>query len=900
MTTRDNKLKDLTPLNVSFLPGESPTAEKLAGMMTQVQIGLEYLESVIGDAFGEDEKYNTWLTSLARDLGDRSELNPLIAPNQNILNYTQQLTLGKCEHELDMTPVGDLTEMISNTADSSVVAGQYKTSVAALTKPGDWTIESGYIENGKHKRSRKLITHSPSSGGSIVIAEVTSGRGSSAEDASENLIPNAAQASDAGPFLDIAVADSVTNRYLVTLPVRTKMYDKTGQIVDFSASNTKSGVALNSQYELPSFFFGASGLELETDDPIEGGGKIMPQNLMRLFDWNTKKEVYGIVKVQASPVPEARHYQFILQMKPDVILDTVAGAYVLAVPGNSISKQIKALAQTVYNNNGSGADMTRLVEHSKLLGLRTSSVDHSNRSKYYGPSAIDANDHSQYLHRNGFTDSDTGAGANIMRGSIVVGNTNLGTTDTQHEHYNVLDDSFKLYFGNNSEGGSLFYDKVISHSIDHATNTLPQIWSDNALVITGSNSDADPLKKHIVLDAIVRTTGDVVLGSLASNTIFVQGKLYVNDELTLIGRTGAGLTQQAGKMYYDTNEQSLMVSNGSVFTSPANQSGYTVVIGDGANSFGKYNGTNHVPFNSAIADLTAKGGGTLKVLRGTYNFLTNSISIPANVVVEGAGPLTVIKGTNISIRLIGANCKVRNMDVEGTSVGIAIEADNCFVDDIIVRESGTPINIVSGVGSKIGTNVRFINCGNPTLSTTSAIAEQPIVHSVAFFSSVGTLFDWSRKDKVFREWEGTGGASLTYSAAAASAIGTGAFQVIGNGTIISKKYMPVNPMQGVGGNVCINCTSGATVSVGANFYDSNFNLLGFVPFIASAQVLTTSSIATQFFKNVAANGTAGSNPLNANARYCKPVITITANTGTVNWDLFDLMPLQYARVTSWA
>jgi hypothetical protein len=86
MSLKDNKTKDLTPLEVSFFPGESPTSEKLTGMMTQQKVALEYLEAIIGDVLGEEEKYKTFLTTFSRDLGDRSLFTPLVLPNQTVLN----------------------------------------------------------------------------------------------------------------------------------------------------------------------------------------------------------------------------------------------------------------------------------------------------------------------------------------------------------------------------------------------------------------------------------------------------------------------------------------------------------------------------------------------------------------------------------------------------------------------------------------------------------------------------------------------------------------------------------------------------------------------------------------------------------------------------------------------
>lgn len=903
MSIKDNKLKDLTPLNVSYLPGESPTAEKLKGMMTQVQVALEYLENSFGDAFGEDEKYNTWMSTLARDIGDRSELNPSILPNHVVDNYSQNLILGNVEHELDMTPVGELADLIVSSLDAAVVATQYKNTVAELEEPGDWTIASGYIENGKHKRSRKLVTHSPSEGGQIILSQVTSGRGSSLESTLENIIPNLAQANASGSFIDLVLADAITNTYLVTLPLREKMYDKTNQIIDFSASNITAQVGLNSQYELPPVFFGNDGLALDQDDPIEGGGKVIPLNLIKLYDWNTKKQIDGIVRIQASPVPEARTYQFLVQMQPDVLLNVSTGSYLVVVPGNTITSQIKALSDIAYNNNGSGLDMARLIAHKNLTGLRTGSVDYSNRSKYYGPSIIDANDHSQYLHRNGFTNSDKGAGGNILRGDLVVGSKALSISDLEHEHYNVSDDSFKLMFGNSTQGGSVSYDKIATHDIDHSYGGLPLSWSDNALLIEGSASDADPSKKNIIINGNLRTIGNVILGRLATDIIFMQGKVYINDELTMIPHVKAGITGEEGKIIYDPTEKALLVHNGFDWSSTATQLGYTVVVGNGVSTFGKYNGTSIAPFNLAIAEVVSKGGGTIKVLDGTYNFLTNTLIVPANIALEGSGPKTSLVGSNITLRLQGDIVNLGNFSIEGTNGAVVVESSNSQINHIVFKNSIEPIRFaVTASGSRLGSNVSYVNCTKTPVANAGSTARTSLVVSAGYFPPHGNgIFDWSRKEDILRELSVTSGnAVVTYNSAGYSAVGTGRFEITGNGTISSHKYLPVSPKLGIGGHICISCSAAAQGSFGVEVYDASHNLIDTKMFVINSQALTTGTLEDQFFKNLMVNGVGSAlEQFLATARYVKPIISITANTGTVYWDMMDIQPLNYSRAATW-
>ncbi|MDD3412420.1 MAG: hypothetical protein PHY47_00305 [Lachnospiraceae bacterium] len=898
MAIKDNKLKDLTPLNVDFLAGESPTSEKLEGMMTQVQKGLEYIENMFGDAFGEEEKFNTWMSTLARDLGDRSEINPLIIPNQVITYYQQNLTPGKVEHELDFLPVGDFASLISTSLDASILPGQYKASIELLEKPGDWTIGAGNIIDGKLVRSRKLVTHSPAEGNSIVFSEVTTGKGSSTISSLENVIPNIAQAKYGGPFLNITLADAVTNTYIVNLPLRTKMFDEAGDITDYSASNTKHNAGINSQHELPPYFFDSTGLALNEDDPDNGGGKVIPLNLIKIYNWDTKKEIEGIVRVKASPIPEARRYQFMLQLRIDVLLNS-SGRYLLVVPGNTITNQLKGLSEEVFNNRSDSASMARLIKHKDLIGLRTSTLDVSNRSKYYGPSNIDANDHSQYLHRNGFTDADKGAGGNILRGNLVIGNKDLGSSDTIHEHFNVNTDSFKLHFGNVAKGPALSFDKIFTHNIDHSYGGLPLSWSDTALLLEGAVSDSNPAKKNIVLDGEVRTTGSVILGKLASDTIYMQGKLYINDEVTLIPRAKAGITGEAGKMIYDSSEKTILVHNGTSWTSSANQVGYSAVIGDGVTTFGKYNGTNITPFNAAIAEVTSTGG-TIKILPGNYNLLTNTIQVPANVRLEGSGIKTILTGTGNTVETIGANASIQNLSIKNASTGLLVSESGTSVRDVIFSDCTKAIDITSAAtGLQILEGVIYDNCTETTdfSGTSSILTNENVTKNATAYAFGSTVNDWSIKEELLKEYIPTSGnIVITLDKAAEGAIGLGAFKVTGTGTFICKKMLPVNPNVGLGGHINIRRLGTiASVSVGVNCYGADYTNLGTRNFLLSNAGIGNATMDLSFTKRIMTGIGTDTYSFPAGTRFIQPIITIVSNNSGILFDSFEIMNLGYAR-----
>jgi len=527
----NDKLKDLTPIEVTFAEGERPTNEKLEGMMGQVADGLEFIENSFGDAYGHNlQTANIWMSNLTRDIGDRSLLNPILRSNVFIDNYVQELTLGKNEHELDLIPVGSGAAIVSSSADSSVVPAQFKSAIDELEVPGDWTLAPGLSEGGIVKNARKLVTHSPSSGHTIVFSQVTSGRGSSFVSGQHNTIPSIAQAMAGGDLLDVTLSDAENNIYTIVLPVENTVLDRVYEEANATLSNTKASVGAGQQMELPSYLFDPSGLDMLSNDPTSGQGKEYPLNMIRIYDWQEKKLVDGLTSVKASSAPGNRKFEIICTFRDDVVLDDTSGQYILVTSGVSLSDAVGALQRDVYFHTHNGDDMIRHIDHSALMGLRTGD-DTLDRSRYYGASNIDNNDHSMYFHRDGFTDSDIGGGANIIRGDMLIGSIETGLT-AEHENYNLTSDSHKLYFGHTEHSGHIFFDKIRNQVIPEGRGNIPQTFNDNALVIEGSRDDTTQLLSTVFINSNLRVANDVVLGTSADHDVVVSGDIYVNKALT--------------------------------------------------------------------------------------------------------------------------------------------------------------------------------------------------------------------------------------------------------------------------------------------------------------------------------------------------------------------------------
>jgi microcystin-dependent protein len=897
MTYKNDRLADQTPLTTTFVPGESPTAAKMQGMIQQADAAIAYLEDKIGDLSGEEGIFNTWVATLARNIGDFSKINPAILPNFEQEDYEQNLIAGALEHELDILPVGELNDLLEATLDSCVVISQWKETVSQLEIPGDWTIEFSSLEDGQLKRGRKLVTHSPAEGGSIIFKNVTTGRGSSVQKSSENTIPNLAQAEDGGPFIELELVDSLTKTYQVTLPVRTKMYDKFGEIIDFTASNIKSEVGLNSQYELPQFFFGLDGLGLENDDE-EAFPLPIPLNLIKLYDWDTKKVIEGILYLEASTSSITKKYQFTMQMEPDIILNVASGKYIIVVAGNSITNQLKGLVETVYGNTGVGSDMARLISHKNLMNLRTGSTNISDRSQYYGPSNINNNDHSMYFHRNGYTALDVGAGGNVIRGDVIIGNTATGTDDSIHENFNLDEDSYALRFGNVADGAVIKYAKEKAYTLDHEYGGLALEINDSGLWIEGATSDLNPSRKNIFLEGDIRTSGNIILGKLSTDIVSFQGKVYVNDELTMVPRSTVGITGEAGKTVYSSVENALVVHNGSQWSSPWNYAGYKTTIGDGITSFGKYNGTNYAVFSSAIAEVTANGG-TIKVLPGTYNISINKISVPANVTIEGSGSKTIISGTGIAVELVGANASIINLTIQDAATGILVSGDNGIIDTSFAFCTKAIDVAVTAVNLKVLQNTKYTSCAT-TLAYSGAtpIATSQTATKSAINYSYGSIVnDWNAKQAILEEYiPGIGSASIAFDDALDGAIGHGAFVITGNGSIVSKKMLPVNPNVGLGANINMRRVgANGVTSIGIICYDKDYGNLGTRYFLLDSIALGSATIEQSFYKEMMTGVNIVGMFFPQGTRYAQPIITVSSNSSGIEFDSFEVSNLIYAR-----
>lgn len=906
----DDKLKDLIPLSVTFFQGESPTAEKLEGMMKQVEDGIQYLEETSGDAFNRTEYSLTWLNNYARAIGSLDKLNPTILPSYIENNYEQFLTAGESEHELDFIPIGDDTStLISASADSSVAIGQYKESVDLLETPGDWTILSTYVENGNKKHEKRLVTHSPADGATITFSQVGTGKGTAIEGARHTVIPTVAQATSGGPFIEVVLSNESTNTYTFTLPDITKDYNSTGEIVDVSLSNTSLRTVAGRKYKLPSYFFDPNGLDLASDSQDIRPEKTFPGNLIKIYTWEDKQVLEGILEVRASQVPSAREYQFDVRFDQDVLLD-LNKSYMISVSGIDIAEYLKILSHLIVNHTHAGEDMGRFIKHSDLMKLRTTTIDVTNRSRYYGPSNIDGNDHSMYLHRDGYKASDVGAGGNILRGDFVIGNTETGLTG-EHENYNLTNDSYSLYFGHLIDSARFFFEKAASHSTVLGRKDIAKDFVGEALSIIGPVHSSSGFK-NIIIDGALRVVKDTVLGSTVNDTVVISGNAYINQSATFIPLTSSYITStiplEEGTVVYNLTQRELEVYNGSARLGlMRNASDITVLVGDGISSWGKYNGTDINILQNAINE-AATTGGIVRILKGTYDIGYGQLTVPSNIRIVGSGSSTTIIGDSSVFSIQNSsNVGLDDLVISGRSEAVkAVKLIN-IINSSFVKVRGIDFKFGSEAVAldelsdhcRVESDCTFEKCNITVRANSISLnkynnmwGDQP----VGFTNEINML-KWGNKEKFM--WKLVpSGVSLEYVDDAPAAYGRGSIKVQGVGSLYFDEAMPVSPSGGCGGflDAMILGTVGE-ISVGANCYDSDMNLLGTRNFIASDEFPGTSM--TNYYGTMTGEGTNLTDFI-PGTRFIKFHINIQQNDAGIYLDNIAAYPMTISRLATFA
>lgn len=135
---------------------------------------------------------------------------------------------------------------------------------------------------------------------------------------------------------------------------------------------------------------------------------------------------------------------------------------------------------------------------------------------------------------------------------------------------------------------------------------------------------------------------------------------------------------------------------------------------------------------------------------------------------------------------------------------------------------------------------------------------------------------------IFKKTSGVG--TLSYSTYS-GIIGTGSFKISGNGTWVVDRLTAISPLTGIGGQVSIKGL--ASFNIGCTFYDETQTLISTSSsqqnFLANG-ITGTGSFA-QYTNWLRFEGS-GANNIPTNAKYAKPFITVSSNSGSVYFDDF--------------
>lgn len=165
---------------------------------------------------------------------------------------------------------------------------------------------------------------------------------------------------------------------------------------------------------------------------------------------------------------------------------------------------------------------------------------------------------------------------------------------------------------------------------------------------------------------------------------------------------------------------------------------------------------DHVQINSAIADCTGAGGGTVRLSQGLF-IINANVLVQSGVILEGQGWSSILKLKNSSatfsvagiVRIKNAsteavNAGIRNFQIDGNKsnqsvgtnkYGIYHEGTNCFIENIYVHDTcgyGIDPHENNG-GYTTGLIIRgchVIDCGDATLGVQDGITLDKCENSI--------------------------------------------------------------------------------------------------------------------------------------------------------------------------
>lgn len=334
-----DKLKELTPVLVSFVQGESPTPNKLENSFGQVATAMNILERAVGDVWNQNsitagplDLNPNYIANLSRAVGNMSKLNPKsLGGNVLSVSGTDELVpTGKKIFALNHAPDDPATPAAITFTNTTGVFEELKASIAAMVEDGDYFIDpSGLVYTFAETQSH-YVTY-----GYTTVTDSYSG-------ATYNVIPDPAQ----GARCTVIVSGS---GYQIGLPV----------VTDSGSPNYLQQLTIPSDLSI-----------LEVDDEI-------PAGFMYVWDNTINTIVEGITFKKTATLTSVYAEGSTLALSagdPD--------RYSLITVGSQITKMMEGLRDLILNHDHQD-NQTPFIDHTKILGS-DASVAHGTISDIMG------------------------------------------------------------------------------------------------------------------------------------------------------------------------------------------------------------------------------------------------------------------------------------------------------------------------------------------------------------------------------------------------------------------------------------------------------------------------------------------------------------------------------------
>ena len=429
-----DKLRQGVAVVPEFVDGETVRAAKLNAIGSQLQRAASQLEKAVGDVHDDSYPYSSlnsarlsiaWgrslvddqeldgaltrsldIANLARLIGPASNLNPVL-PTDTV-TITEVVPSGVYEFTLRFVPLA----VVSST-DTSVATAVADTSL--LTTTGHYVIDSVGM----------ISTYTATVGGTITytLRPYLWGSGPNYTGATFNVIPDPVQLDNGGDGCIVDGSVDSQGRHTITLPVCTHLSrDADGTSVELTTKDPW----YNEQLVLP---------RVLTDNYVSE--EIIPDGFLYLRNWTTG-EVYR----------DATYYysaeDTILIGGVDLSDEVDAGdQFLIVTVGTDITSTLDDLRTKMSTHSHNRALGETAIEAESIVGW-TKVAGTSGR---FVPSTMSGNYAPQYLHRDGYSASESDLNdQNIMRGHLVIGRSGSGAGD----YLGDAGSSRSLYFGSTS------------------------------------------------------------------------------------------------------------------------------------------------------------------------------------------------------------------------------------------------------------------------------------------------------------------------------------------------------------------------------------------------------------------------------------------------------------------